>query len=197
MSTGAVPIQMPVRRFGLSTGSFHFPARYARFGDFDLDLDRQELYRGGIRIKLQTKVFEALLVLLEAPGDVVGREGIRQKLWPEDSVVNFDANVNTTVNKLRQVLGDSPDEPVYVQTIPRKGYSFVARVEFADALPNPPQEGQAVEAVAAQPGAKPATGFAALLQNVPVRWLAATVVALVLSGALFGAAVMLYSNRGH
>jgi DNA-binding winged helix-turn-helix (wHTH) protein len=197
MSTGAAPIPMPVRRFGHSAGSFRFPTRYARFGDFDLDLDRQELYRGGLRIKLQTKVFEALLALLEAPGDVISRETIRQKLWPEDSMVNFDANVNTTVNKLRQVLGDSPDQPTYVETIPRKGYSFIGKVEFAHALPSPPQEEQAADAVASEPSSKFAAGLRILLRNNPAKWLAAGVVALVLSGALFGAAIMLYSQRGH
>ena len=196
MSTGAVPIQMPVRRFGLSTGSFHFPARYARFGDFDLDLDRQELYRGGIRIKLQTKVFEALLVLLEAPGDVVGREGIRQKLWPEDSVVNFDANVNTTVNKLRQVLGDSPDEPVYVQTIPRKGYSFVAAIEYLD-QPAPQQNQEPEEKSSAAAESLSGESKSSLLRAAfSSRWFTAGVISLVLAGMLFGAALMLYSHRG-
>jgi DNA-binding winged helix-turn-helix (wHTH) protein len=200
MSTGAgaAPIQMPVRRFGHSASLFRFPARYARFGDFDLDLDRQELYRSGLRIKLQTKVFEALLALLEAPGDVVSRETIRQKLWPEDSMVNFDANVNTTVNKLRQVLGDSPDEPSYVETIPRKGYSFVAKVEFSHALPSRLSlEEQAAAPDDAEPASAFAGGFVAFLRNNPAKWLAAGALALVLSGALFGAAIMLYSHRVH
>ena len=197
MSTGAgaAPIPMPVRRFGQSASSFRFPARYARFGEFDLDVDRQELYRSGLRIKLQTKVFEALLALLEYPGEIVSREAIRQKLWPEDSIVNFDANVNTTVNKLRQVLGDSPDQPIFVETIPRKGYSFVAKVEFAQQLPTP------LQAVPAAVEAEPASTFAAkaraFLRNNPAKWLAAGAFALVLSGALFGAAVMLYSHRVH
>ena len=197
MNTGAAAsIQIPMRRFGQSAGSFHFPARYARFGEFDLDLERQELYRSGVRIKLQTKVFEALLALLEAPGEVVSREGIRQKLWPEDSVVNFDANVNTTVNKLRQVLGDTPDEPSYVETIPRKGYSFVAKVEFAHQLPSPlRQDGQA--AASADAASTFAARLKAFLRNNPAKWLAAGVLALVVSGALFGAAVMLYSHRAH
>src|SRR5262249_33410365 len=109
MNTGTAPIPMPVR--SVAHGSFRFPSRFARFGDFELDIQKQELYRGGIRIKLQTKVYEALLVLLEAPQDVISREVIRQRLWPGDSLVNFDANVNTTVNKLRQLLGDSPESP--------------------------------------------------------------------------------------
>jgi DNA-binding winged helix-turn-helix (wHTH) protein len=200
MNAGAVPIQLPVRRFGQSSNSFRFPGRYARFGDFDLDLERQELYRGSVRIKLQTKVFEALLALLEAPGDAVSREAIRHKLWPGDSLVNFDANVNTTVNKLRQVLGDSPEQPAYVETIPRKGYCFVAKVAFVDELPSlPPAE--RVDAAASRAGDSASAGetskLSAFLRNNPAKWLVAGVVTLVLSGALFGAAIMLYSHRVH
>src|SRR5215470_18238192 len=134
MNSNSAPIPLPIRSTAHSASPFRVPSRYARFGEFELDVQRQELYRSGIRIKLQTKVYEALLVLLEAPREVVSREVIRQRLWPGDSLVNFDANVNTTVNKLRQVLGDTPEQPAYVETIPRKGYSFVADVEFADAL---------------------------------------------------------------
>ena len=126
MNSGAVPIPLPVRSIGESAAQFRFPSRFARFGGFELDVQRQELYRSGIRIRLQSKVYEALLVLLEAPHQIVSREVIRQRLWPGDSLVNFDANVNTTVNKLRQVLGDSPDAQLFVETIPRKGYSFIA-----------------------------------------------------------------------
>src|SRR5215470_2447649 len=134
MNSGAAPRPLPIRTTVQGTVPFQFPSRFVRFGGFELDIERQELYRGGIRIRLQTKVYEALLVLLEAPREVVSREVIRHRLWPGDSLVNFDANVNTTVNKLRQVLGDTPEQPAYVETIPRKGYSFVADVEFADAL---------------------------------------------------------------
>jgi DNA-binding winged helix-turn-helix (wHTH) protein len=193
-------MQLPVRRLGQSGNSFRFPGRYARFGDFDLDLERQELYRGGIRIKLQTKVFEALLALLEAPGDAVSREAIRHRLWPGDSLVNFDANVNTTVNKLRQVLGDSPEQPAYVGTIQRKGYCFVAKVAFFDELPSVPQ-GQRLAATASRAGGSVSAGetskLNAFLRHNPAKWLVAGVVALVLSGALLGAAIMLYSHRVH
>jgi DNA-binding winged helix-turn-helix (wHTH) protein len=193
MNTGAAPAQLPVRRFGHSSSTFQFPTRFARFGTFDLDLDRQELYRSGVRVKLQTKVFEALLALLEMPGDVVSRENIRQKLWPEDSLVNFDANVNTTVNKLRQVLGDSPDEPNYVETIPRKGYCFVAKVEFVDGLPGLLKEEERTLGQAAEGPHSSARSFLSSSRG----WLAAGVVTLVLSGALFGAAIMLYAHSGH
>src|SRR5437762_4205993 len=76
--------------------------------------------------------YQALLALLQKPGEIVTREELRMQLWPSDTHVNYDANVNTTVNKLRQVLGDSPDQPAFVDTIPRKGYSFVGKVRYVD-----------------------------------------------------------------
>ena len=109
-----------------------FSGRYARFGAFQADLERGELYQNGQRVKVQAKLFQALLVLLGRAGEIVSREEVRRQLWPEASLVNLDANVNTTMNKLRQVLGDSADNPAYIETIPRRGYSMLASVEFSD-----------------------------------------------------------------
>ena len=159
------------------------PARYIRFGSFHLDLRKEELLKDGTRVKLQGKVYQALLALLEKPGEVVTREALCKRLWPSDTHVNYDANVNTTVNKLRQVLGDSPDQPVFVDTIPRKGYSFVAAIEYLDQPP--PQQ-------AASGEAKNSFLSAALSS----KWFAAGVISLVLAGMLFGAALILYSHRG-
>jgi DNA-binding winged helix-turn-helix (wHTH) protein len=107
------------------------PARYARFGAFQADLERTELYQNGRRVKVQAKLFQALELLLKRADDVVTREEVRCYLWPDTFLTNLDANVNTTINKLRQVLGDSPESPVYIETIPRRGYSFIAAVEFS------------------------------------------------------------------
>jgi DNA-binding winged helix-turn-helix (wHTH) protein len=109
-----------------------FPGRYARFGAFQADLERGELYQNGQRVKVQAKLFQALVVLLGRAGEIVTREEVRRQLWPDASLVNLDANVNTTMNKLRQVLGDSADNPAYIETIPRRGYSMLASVEFSD-----------------------------------------------------------------
>src|SRR5213595_677004 len=78
--------------------------RYVLFGPFRIDQQRQEVTRNGSRLKLQGKVYQTLLTLLEKPGEVVTREELRMRLWPADTHVNYDANVNTTVNKLRQAL---------------------------------------------------------------------------------------------
>jgi DNA-binding winged helix-turn-helix (wHTH) protein len=111
-----------------------FATRYLRFGEFQLDLHREELWRNGERVRLQGKVYQTLLILLSRAGDVVTREEVRRHLWPENPQVNFEANVNTSMNKLRQALSDSPDNPVYIETIPRKGYCFLLKVEHSDTL---------------------------------------------------------------
>jgi len=117
---------------GSVQGPHAVPARYARFGAFLADLERTELYQNGRRVKVQAKLFQALELLLKRAGDVVTREEVRCHLWPDTFLTNLDANVNTTMNKLRQVLGDSPESPLYIETIPRRGYSFLAAVKFSD-----------------------------------------------------------------
>src|ERR1700723_118048 len=99
--------------------------RFMRLGPFQVDQRRQEVYKDGSRLKLQGKVYQVLVALLEKPGEVVTREKRRHRLWPADTHVNYDANVTTTVNKLRQALGDSTDKPLSIETIPRKGYCLV------------------------------------------------------------------------
>src|SRR6266481_8928957 len=133
MSSQLAP--MPSSQFTASAESaLAPPARYVRFGSFHLDLRKEELLKDGTRVKLQGKVYQALLALLEKPGEVVTREALRMRLWPSNTNVNYDANVNTTVNKLRQVLGDSPDQPVFVETNPRKGYSFIAGLNYVNSI---------------------------------------------------------------
>jgi DNA-binding winged helix-turn-helix (wHTH) protein len=119
-----------------------FAERYASFGKFQADLERQELYRDGQRVKVQAKVFQGLLLLLSRAGEIVTREEVRRQLWPDTFLANLDANVNTTMNKLRQVLGDSPENPVYIETIPRRGYSFIAPVEYSSVPGAPPAESE-------------------------------------------------------
>src|SRR5580692_2856212 len=108
------------------------PSRYIRFGPFQIDQQRREVTKSGSRLKLQGKVYEVLIALIEKQCDVVTREELRVRLWPAESQVNYDANVNTTVNKLRQALGDSSDKPLYIETVPRRGYCLIVQPEFAD-----------------------------------------------------------------
>lgn len=173
-------------------GAVIAPARYVRFGDFQLDLEREELLRDGTRIKLQGKVYQALVALLEKPGDIVTREELRLRLWPSDTHVNYDANVNTTVNKLRQVLSTAEDGPPFVETIPRKGYSFVAKVEYVDQPASRP--GHPFQELASCAADGEAAGPRALFlgADLPSKWFTASVICLLLAGMLFGAALMMF-----
>jgi cholera toxin transcriptional activator len=104
-------------------------ARVVRFGIFEADLVAGELRKSGVRIRLQEQPFQILSLLVERQGDVITREELRQKLWPTDTFVDFDHSLNTAVNKLRQALGDSALNPRYIETVARRGYRFLPRVE--------------------------------------------------------------------
>jgi DNA-binding winged helix-turn-helix (wHTH) protein len=157
--------------------------RYIRFGPFQVDQQHQEVTRGGSRLMLQGKVYQVLLALLEKQGEVVTREEIRARLWTTDVHVNYSANINAYVTKLRLALGDS--SKLYIETIPRQGYCLVLRPEFAD-VPFPP---------AVMPDGSP-NGYAhgSKSSSAPrSSEILSTfgVVALILAGMLLGALVTL------
>src|SRR5215510_9923723 len=108
--------------------------RYLCFGQFQLDLQREELFKQGSRVRIPYKAFQVLLALVERPGEIVTREALRARLWRGGTFVEYDANVNTTVNKLRLALGDSREKPMYVETIPRQGYCFRGNVARGNEL---------------------------------------------------------------
>ena len=99
-----------------------------RFGVFELDPLSGELYKHGIRIKLQAQPFQVLVALLERPGQVVTREELRTSLWTHDTYVDFDHSLNISINKLREALSDSRTTPRFIETLPRRGYRFLASV---------------------------------------------------------------------
>ena len=99
-----------------------------RFGVFDVDLRTGELRRNGSRVRLQEQPFQVLSVLLEQPGEVITREQLRARLWPSDTFVDFDHGLNTAVRRLRDALGDSAENPRFVETVARRGYRFLAPV---------------------------------------------------------------------
>jgi len=107
------------------------------FGTFEVDLRLRELRKQGLKVKVQDKPFEVLALLLEQAGETVTREDLRRRLWPSDTFVDFDANLNTTLNKLRRALGDSADNPRFIETLPRHGYRFIAPVEAVAAGTEP------------------------------------------------------------
>src|ERR1700751_4924846 len=103
-----------------------------RFATFEVDLRAGELRKQGKCIKVQEQPFHVLTVLLQRPGEVVTREELRNQNWPSDTFVDFDNSLNTAINKLREALGDSADNPRFVETLPRRGYRFIAPVARAN-----------------------------------------------------------------
>jgi len=101
-----------------------------RFGEFEVDLRAGELYKAGRKIKLQIQPFHALTLLLERPGEVVTREEFEKRLWPGDTFVDFDHSLNTAIKKLRQALCDDKNKPRFVETLPKRGYRFIAKLEY-------------------------------------------------------------------
>jgi DNA-binding winged helix-turn-helix (wHTH) protein len=103
--------------------------RRVKFGPFQADLSTCELWRNGIRVKCGGQPFQILMALLENPGQLVSREELRKRIWAEDTFVDFNHGLNAAVNKLREALCDSPEGPRYIETLPRRGYRFIAKVE--------------------------------------------------------------------
>src|SRR3981081_4103370 len=103
-----------------------------RFGVFEVDVRAGEVHKQGARIKLQEQPFHVLTILLQRPGEVVTREELRHQTWPADTFVDFDNSLNTAINKLREALGDSADNPRFIETLPRRGYRFIAPVTGVD-----------------------------------------------------------------
>jgi len=107
-----------------------------RFATFEVDLRAGELRKNGMKIKLQDQPFRLLAILLEHPGEAVLREELQQRLWPADTFVDFDHSLNTAVTRIREALGDSADNPRFVQTLPRRGYRFLASLEAIEDKPS-------------------------------------------------------------
>jgi DNA-binding winged helix-turn-helix (wHTH) protein len=170
----------------MAAGPSRAPAlssRYIRFGPFQVDQHRQEVSKNGARLKLQGKVYHVLVALIEKQGEVVTREELRVRLWPADTHVNYDANVNTTVNKLRLALGDSSETPLYIETIPRKGYCLIVRPEFADVpvtvAPVTPSSNPVNAKPQAEGGTSPKSDI----------WVTLGIIGLILGGMLLGAGI--------
>src|SRR6185369_13122717 len=103
-----------------------------RFGIFEADLETGELRKNGEKVPLQTQPFQVCAILLKRSGELVTREELRQKVWPEDTFVDFDQAVNTAIKKIRIALEDEADHPRFVETLPRRGYRFICPVLTGD-----------------------------------------------------------------
>src|SRR5580704_5738134 len=169
-----------------------------RFGPYEADLETQELWKSGVRLKLGGQPFGLLTMLLKRPGELLSREDLRATLWSSDTFVDFNHGLNAAMNKLRDCLNDSAEDPKYIETLPRRGYRFIARVEpversaestLADAPPPPAPPvsvGEPLEKVTWMETAP--VGRVA----IPYRWLA--IPALLLIAAL--AAIMYHVESG-
>jgi Tol biopolymer transport system component/DNA-binding winged helix-turn-helix (wHTH) protein len=115
-----------------------------RFGLFELDLEARELRKSGLRIKLQDQPFQILAMLLERPGEIVNREELQKRLWPEDTFVDFDLSLNSAVKKLRQALSDDSENPRFIETLYRRGYRFIGPVNGTPPSPTSPRTAEAV-----------------------------------------------------
>jgi DNA-binding winged helix-turn-helix (wHTH) protein len=118
-----------------ATNSENEPLSNVRFGPFELDLRRRALRKQGRRIRLQEQPFQILRMLVESPGEVVSRDDIRNRLWPDGTVVDFDHSINSAVKRLREALCDSADNPRYIATLARRGYRFIGEVEGNSSIP--------------------------------------------------------------
>jgi len=149
--------------------------RLVRFGVFEADPQTGELRKQGRRMPLQGQPFDILMLLLERPGQLVSRAEIRERLWPDGTFVDFDHSLNTAVNKIRDVLGDSAASPRFIETLARRGYRFIApvQVDAADSSPKP-QEAEPLPSPpsASEPSDPPEPQ--AIEQNLPQTLLTAS-----------------------
>ncbi len=148
-----------------------------QFGVFELDLDTRQLRKSGLRVRLQAKSFQILAALLDEPGKIVSREELRGRLWPRETFGAFDTGLNTAMNRLRLALGDSAENPRYIETVARTGYRFIAPVLQ-------PPRAPIVEPVAAQSAAVLPRQQPSL--NWMILWISAGLIAaILLAVALF------------
>ncbi|HTZ95169.1 MAG TPA: winged helix-turn-helix domain-containing protein [Terriglobales bacterium] len=167
------------------------PRRY-RFGIFEADVSKGELLRQGERIRLQEQPFRLLILLLERAGEVVSREDLRTWLWPENTFVEFDNGVNVAIRKLRDGLGDNPETPRYIETIPRRGYRFRAPVTVTEEPPHPAP----VQAVEIDPLPSPAAPTVEASLQEPAQklkaWYALAILATLTIATFAGARFYLH-----
>ena len=169
------------------TGLTVHASSIVRFGPYELDLRSAELRKNRLKIRLQEQPFQILIALLERPGELVLREEIRQKLWPDETVVEFDHSINAAVKRLRDALCESAEEPRNIETLARRGYRFIGKAEYlAD-----PVDTNGKDPVQVQPLVEdPPAGLDELPASPPLHeanrknwWIAASALAIVVLAA--------------
>lgn len=145
-----------------------------RFGLFEANLKTGELYRSGIRVRIQAQPFRVLSVLLENPGEVVSREELQQRLWDKNTVVDFEHGLGTAINKIRDALGDSAENPRFIETLAKRGYRFIAPISLSSPVQQPAQQDTPISSAPSLngiPSLSPAKQEQPLHRTSPVsRW---------------------------
>jgi len=171
------------------------PSRMLRFGVFEADRELGELRRRGVQVRLQQQPFRILLILLDHAGELVSRDQLRHELWSADTYVDFDHNLNKAMNRLRYVLGDTADNPRFIETLPRRGYRFIASVTSTPESSHLPETVQAEPPTPGTREIEPVNqqGLRAPLRSL--RWAAIGLVLIVAIGAGIVGYHHLYSSR--
>jgi DNA-binding winged helix-turn-helix (wHTH) protein/tetratricopeptide (TPR) repeat protein len=152
-----------------------------RFGPFELDRRNGELRRKGTRIRLEGQPIKILVLLLDRPGELVTQEEVRRKLWPDGTVVEYEHSIKTALRKLRHALGDGAEAPLYIETLPRRGYRFIASVDAAE-----PTEPPAAEPSGESTSSSPLPANGSTTGRRARAWLWAAVVAMFMVGLGWG-----------
>lgn len=143
------------------------PPRLYRFGTFEADAATGELRRQGLRVRINAQPFQVLLMFLQQPGELLGREEIARRLWPDGTFVDYEHGVNSAVNRIREALGDSAANPRFIETLARRGYRFIAPVERVGAS-NPLVSTPSTEASTTEPQDESSEGgFASRILTTP------------------------------
>src|SRR6266516_272280 len=156
--------------------------RVLRFGVFELDRRSGELRREGLRVRLQEQPLRILEALLDARGEPVTREALRQRLWPDETFVDFDSGLNRAINRLRAALGDEADNPRFIETLERRAYRFIAPVSAPEPAAPPAPE------VAARPAPPAEASSPPIPRHRRAMWLGAAFAAAVLTAVLIALA---------
>lgn len=171
------------------------------FGLFEVDLKAGELWKAGYRVKLQGLPFKVLTVLLENAGEVVTREELQKSVWGPDVIVDFEHSLSNAIKKLREALGDSADNPRFIETLSRRGFRFIAPVGFVEARPQKATNSSNVEMAAIPVAENPASANAAVLEPEKAqrdrswRRYIVPVLSFGLGGLLVGAVIQSWSAR--
>src|ERR1035438_7003046 len=159
-----------------------------RFGPFELNMGEDALLRNGTRVKVQDLPYRLLVMLVERPGEIVTREEVQRRLWPENTFVEFDNSLGVAIRKVRDALDDDVDTPRYVETLPRRGYRFVAPVTVTGSE-TPAQANAADDArreAASASGVEPQALRVATGSSKSRYWVSAALVLLLVGAAVYG-----------